>query len=99
MATRNYGKRECMQCGKIFEAQYPPQITCSRECQRARNLQLAQERWGKYRMNLKQLHAELEEVKKANETLSDLLEATQNELKTTMQELEKFKAKAGKKAA
>ena len=99
MATRNYGKRECLQCGKTFEAQYPHQITCTRECQKARTLKLSNERRDKYIRSLKQLRVEMKELRRANDTLSDLLESTQNELKAAMEELARLKGKPGKRAA
>lgn len=38
----NYGKRSCLVCGKEFEAAYPAQLACSRECWRKRKTAMNQ---------------------------------------------------------
>ena len=38
--ANDYGKRVCLECGKEYEATYPAQVTCAKECHKARRRRL-----------------------------------------------------------
>ncbi len=79
MPEQQYGKRICLQCGQVFEAGYPAQLTCSKKCALERRREQGRQSDALSRARNKNLLTALDEVWAELEWLNCRYEARRGE--------------------